>query len=195
MFNIALEFVALIYKKVISVTKISHWFSVDKIMLNKNSMLKKMTISLMFVGVAASAMAVTAASNNEPVSVQLKAFKRVVDSKGNAQFKAADSIKPQDVIEYRATYTNNTTGNIKSLKATLPIPADTQYLGASLPSGALGSTDGVNFATMPLKKKVDGKLVNIPLKEYRALQWQIAELPAKKAVTVSAQAKVNTSND
>lgn len=195
MFNIALEFVALIYKKVISVTKISHWFSVDKIMLNKNSMLKKMTISLMFVGVAASAMAVTAASNNEPVSVQLKAFKKVVDSKGNAQFKAADSIKPQDVIEYRATYTNNTTGNIKSLKATLPIPADTQYLGASLPSGALASTDGVNFSAMPLKKKVDGKLVNIPLKEYRALQWQIAELPAKKAVTVSAQAKVNTSND
>ena len=195
MFNIALEFVALIYKKVISVTKISHWFSVDKIMLNKNSMLKKMTISLMFVGIAASAMAVTAASNNEPVSVQLKAFKKVVDSKGNAQFKAADSIKPQDVIEYRATYTNNTTGNIKSLKATLPIPADTQYLGASLPSGALASTDGVNFSTMPLKKKVDGKLVNIPLKEYRALQWQIAELPAKKSVTVSAQAKVNTSND
>ena len=195
MFNIALEFVALIYKKVISVTKISHWFSVDKIMLNKNSMLKKMTISLMFVGVAASAMVATAATNNEPVSVQLKAFKRVVDSKGNAQFKAADSIKPQDVIEYRATYTNNTTGNIKSLKATLPIPADTQYLGASLPSGALASTDGVNFSAMPLKKKVDGKLVNIPLKEYRALQWQIAELPAKKAVTVSAQAKVNTSND
>lgn len=195
MFNIALEFVALIYKKVISVTKISHWFSVDKIMLNKNSMLKKMTISLMFVGVAASAMVATAATNNEPVSVQLKAFKKVVDSKGNAQFKAADSIKPQDVIEYRATYTNNTTGNIKSLKATLPIPADTQYLGASLPSGALASTDGVNFSAMPLKKKVDGKLVNIPLKEYRALQWQIAELPAKKAVTVSAQAKVNTSND
>ena len=164
-------------------------------MLNKNSMLKKMTISLMFVGVAASSMVATAATNNEPVSVQLKAFKKVVDSKGNAQFKAADSIKPQDVIEYRATYTNNTTGNIKSLKATLPIPADTQYLGASLPSGALGSTDGVNFATMPLKKKVDGKLVNIPLKEYRALQWQIAELPAKKSVTVSAQAKVNTSND
>ncbi len=195
MFNIALEFVALIYKKVISVTKISHWFSVDKIMLNKNSMLKKMTISLMFVGVAASAMVATAATNNEPVSVQLKAFKKVVDSKGNAQFKAADSIKPQDVIEYRATYTNNTTGNIKSLKATLPIPADTQYLGASLPSGALASTDGVNFSAMPLKKKVDGKLVNIPLKEYRALQWQIAELPAKKSVTVSAQAKVNTSND
>jgi len=195
LFNIALEFVALIYKKVISVTKISHWFSVDKIMLNKNSMLKKMTISLMFVGVAASAMVATAATNNEPVSVQLKAFKKVVDSKGNAQFKAADSIKPQDVIEYRATYTNNTTGNIKSLKATLPIPADTQYLGASLPSGALASTDGVNFSAMPLKKKVDGKLVNIPLKEYRALQWQIAELPAKKSVTVSAQAKVNTSND
>jgi len=48
---------------------------------------------------------------------------------------------------------------------------------------------------MPLKKKVDGKLVNVPLKEYRALQWQIMELPAKKTVTVSAQTKVNASND
>lgn len=163
-------------------------------MLNKRTTLKKLMIGLMLVGGAAHGMAATTTSN-EPVSIQLKAFKKVVDSKGNAQFQAANSIKPQDVIEYRATYTNNTAHSIKSLKATLPIPADTQYLGNSLPSGALASTDGVNFAAMPLKKKVDGKLVNVPLKEYRALQWQIMELPAKKTVTVSAQAKVNASND
>ena len=171
-----------------------HWFAVDKIMLNKKTTLKKLMMGLMLAGGAAHGMA-AATTSNEPVSIQLKAFKKVVDSKGNAQFKAADSIKPQDVIEYRATYTNNTTHSIKSLKATLPIPADTQYLGNSLPSGALASTDGVNFAAMPLKKKVDGKLVNVPLKEYRALQWQIMELPAKKTVTVSAQTKVNASND
>jgi hypothetical protein len=163
-------------------------------MLNKKMMLKKLMISLVLAGGAAHVSAASTTAN-EPVSIQLKAFKKVVDNKGTAQFKAADSIKPQDIIEYRATYTNNTTHSIKSLKATLPIPADTQYLGSSLPSGALASTDGINFSAMPLKKKVDGKLVNVPLKEYRALQWQIAELPAKKAVTVSAQTKVNTSND
>lgn len=172
-----------------------HWLAVDKIMLKKISMLKNMTMVLMVTGIAVNAIAATPAANNEPVSIQLNAFKKTVDSKGNAQFKVADAIKPQDVIEYRASYTNNTSREIKSLKATLPIPADTQYLGSSLPSGALASTDGVNFAAMPLKKKVQGKWVDVPLKDYRALQWQIATLPAKKTVTVSAQTKVNTSND
>ena len=44
----------------------------------------------------------------------------------------------------------------------------------------------------PLKKTVNGKLVEVPLKDYRALQWLIAELPSKKSVTVTAQTKVNS---
>ena len=88
-----------------------------------------------------------------------------------------------------------TAGSISGLKATLPIPADTKYTGISSPAGALASTDGINFAATPLKKTVNGKVVEVPLKDYRALQWQVAALPSKKAVTVTAQTKVNAAND
>ena len=40
---------------------------------------------------------------------------------------------------------------------------------------AQASTDGVNFAPMPLKKKVGDQVVNVQLADYRALRWIIAE--------------------
>lgn len=163
-------------------------------MLKANTLLKGLTLCLM-MGFSATHVALAESKVKEPVSIQLKAFKKIVDSKGKVQFISSDMTKPKDIIEYRATYTNNTTGGIKGLKATLPIPADTQYTGTHSPAGALASTDGINFAAIPLKKTVNGKAIEIPLKDYRALQWQIAELPAKKSVTVVAQTKVNAAND
>jgi hypothetical protein len=44
---------------------------------------------------------------------------------------------------------------------------------------------------MPLKRKEGNQMVNVPLKDYRALRWIIAELPAGKSVTVSAQIRIN----
>ncbi|RYE20020.1 MAG: hypothetical protein EOP51_18740, partial [Sphingobacteriales bacterium] len=106
--------------------------------------------------------------------------------------KPVQQVKPNDIIEYRATYTNNTTKTINGLVATLPIPADTQFLAKSTPAQAQASTDGINFAAMPLKRKVGTKTVNVPLQEYRALRWTIAELPAGKSVIVTAQTRVNS---
>lgn len=163
-------------------------------MLRANVVLKGLTLGLM-IGLATTHVAVAESKMKEPVSIQLKAFKKTVDNKGKVQFVSSDVTKPKDIIEYRATYTNNTTGSIKGLKATLPIPADTQYTGTSTPAGTLASTDGINFTAAPLKKTVNGKTVEVPLKDYRALQWQIAELPANKSVTVAAQTKVNATTD
>ena len=81
---------------------------------------------------------------------------------------------------------------IKNLTATLPIPPATQFLAKSTPSATLASTDGVNFAAMPLKRKVGNQIVNVPLQDYRALRWTIAEVPAGKSVSVSAQTRVNS---
>lgn len=155
------------------------------------SIVKGLSLGLLVV-VSSSVMAETQKKVKDPVSIELKAFKKEIDKKGKIQYSPANVTKPKDVIEYRATYTNNTAGTIKGLKATLPIPANTHYVGVSLPAGALASTDGINFAPMPLKKVVNGQTVNVPLNDYRALQWQISEVPAKKSVTVTAQAKVNS---
>lgn len=138
----------------------------------------------------ATVLANTAAK--DPVSIELVAYKLSTNIKGEVEAQAATQAKPNDVIEYRATYTNNTDKTIKGLQATLPIPPDTQFLAKSSPAQAQASTDGVNFAAMPLKRKVGGQTVNVPLQEYRALRWTIAELPAGKSVVVTAQTRVSS---
>ncbi|CAB1220244.1 hypothetical protein [Acinetobacter bouvetii] len=130
--------------------------------------------------------------SKDPVSVELKTYLIGVNAKGKPTATPVSKVKPNDVIEYRATYTNNTTGKIKNLAATLPIPVETQFLGKSQPESAQASTDSINFAPMPLKRKEGNQMVNVPLKDYRALRWTIAELPAGKSVTVSAQTRINS---
>lgn len=128
----------------------------------------------------------------DPVSVELKTYLISVNPDGKPSAKLVTKVKPNDIIEYRATYTNNTLGKIKNLAATLPIPAETQFLAKSQPENAQASTDGTNFAPMPLKRKEGNQMVNVPLKDYRALRWTIAELPAGKSVIVSAQTRVSS---
>jgi len=141
---------------------------------------------------AVNAFAETKAAK-DPVSVELKTYLISGNADGKQPAaKLVTKVKPNDVIEYRATYTNNTSGKIKNLAATLPIPAETQFLAKSQPENAQASTDGTNFAPMPLKRKEGNQMVNVPLKDYRALRWTIAELPAGKSVTVSAQTRVSS---
>ncbi len=130
--------------------------------------------------------------SKDPVSVELKTYLVSASADGKPTAKLVTKVKPNDVIEYRATYTNNTAGKIKNLAATLPIPVETQFLAKSQPANAHASTDGMNFAPMPLKRKAGNQMVTVPLKDYRALRWTIAELPAGKSVTVSAQTRVNS---
>ena len=128
----------------------------------------------------------------DPVSIDLQAFQMVTNQKGEQTAKPAKQAKPNDVIEYRAQYTNNTQATVKNLVATLPIPVGTQFLAKSTPAQAQASVDGVKFEAMPLKRKVADKVINVPLGEYRALRWTIAEIPAGKSITVTAQTRVES---
>lgn len=143
----------------------------------------------LFLGVHLHAEAKIA---KDPVSVELTTYLVSTSTDGKATAKLVNKVKPNDVIEYRAVYTNNTAGTIKNLAATLPIPVETQFLAKSQPDNAQASTDGKSFAPMPLKRKEGNQMVNVPLKDYRALRWTIAELPAGKSVTVSAQTRINS---
>jgi uncharacterized repeat protein (TIGR01451 family) len=110
----------------------------------------------------------------------------------------AKDIKPGEIMEYRATYTNKSKAPVTNLVGTLPIPADTVYQGGSAHpaigvKASLG--DGI-YAPMPLKRKVklpngkDGEQ-DVPLAEYRSLQWSLGELAAGKSVVVSARVRVS----
>ena len=127
----------------------------------------------------------------EALSANLKVFK-IESSQKKKELKSTEQVQPSTALEYQVTYSNNTSNNLKNLKLNLPLPTYVSYVGTSLPANILASTDGINFAKAPLTKVVNGKKVNVPLNEYRALQWNISELKAKQSTTVSAQVRVNT---
>ena len=148
-------------------------------MVLSKQFMKTALMSSALILLAPSVLANTQAAK-EPVSVNLNTYLIAQ----NAEGKITEQVT--------AVYTNNTSGTIKNLVATLPIPAKTQFLVKSAPTKAQASTDGVNFAPMPLKKKVGDQVVNVPLADYRALRWTIAELPAGKSIVVSAQTRINS---
>jgi len=141
---------------------------------------------------AASSPAKPAAGS---VAVELTA-QRVTKAQGKEVLVAADEAKPGELIEYRALYRNDGTGEARGLMATLPIPHGTQYVaGSALPRRVEASLDGRAFAPVPLKRTVktpDGRTVvqEVPVAEYRTLRWPLGALPARDQRTVTARVRV-----
>jgi uncharacterized repeat protein (TIGR01451 family) len=142
-----------------------------------------------------SLLGASAAAAGE-VAVALSAARVVVGEHGAEHLVTTEAVRPGDVVEYRATYTNQGEATVRGLTATLPIPVDTNYLGlTATPAGVEASTDGVRFAPIPLMRKVTGKdgrerWEPVPASEYRALRWQIAELAAKASQSIAARVVV-----
>jgi uncharacterized repeat protein (TIGR01451 family) len=130
-----------------------------------------------------------------PVETRLEASKVERAADGRERLVPAQAVKPGDVIEYTASYRNTGSQAVHDLDATLPIPANTEFVaGSAKPAGAKASLDGRAFAAMPLKRRVmrGGKPVeeDVPLREYRYLRWHVAQLGAGKSVSFDARVKV-----
>jgi len=151
------------------------------------------SISFLFVAVfaaSANAAPATTAVKKEPVQIKLEQFKVIVEN-GKETLSPIQSVQPGEVIEYRATYKNVSTGAVKNLVATIPVPKGTEYQAktANPLATAEASIDNVTFGVMPL---IDSqKKQPIPTKQYRALRWKLQELAADKSIVVSARMKVN----
>jgi len=149
--------------------------------------------------VALSLLIGTSAAAAGDVAVVLAAARVVVGEHGSEQLVTTEAVRPGDVVEYRATYTNQGDDTVHGLTATLPIPVDTNYLGlTAAPSGVEASTDGVTFAPIPLMRKgkgADGKdrFEPVPAAEYRVLRWQIGDLAANASRSVAARVVVPAS--
>lgn len=147
------------------------------------------------VGLAAAQVASTAVAvdQKKSVTVALAQSKVVTDAKGKEQLVAADSVKPGDVLEYTATYTNHTGKTVTGLMANLPIPEGLEYLPKTAKPGATlvkaATRDGA-FAAEPLMRIVNGKSEPVPYNEYRSLRWTLGQLPANGSTAVTARAKV-----
>ena len=134
------------------------------------------------------------------VTVQLTASK-VVKSAGKETLEAADKMKPGETVEYKAVYKNTDNKAVRNLKADLPVPAGMQLVpNTAAPAAPLASTDGVNYAKIPLMRKVkgtDGQMHDeqVPYSEYRSLRWEFGELPAGASKTVSARMLLTSAQD
>lgn len=133
--------------------------------------------SLLFIS------SVQAADNT--LKMELTANKVVKSANGKVSYLPVRTASAGTVIQYKATYTNTVNQNINDLAVTLPIPANMTFTGEVYPTSAQASVDGKNYADMPLMRKVNGKVTNIPLSEYRSIRWNIKMLPARKSADVS----------
>jgi uncharacterized repeat protein (TIGR01451 family) len=132
---------------------------------------------------------------NGPVEMRLEARKVVRAADGQESFTTATQAKPGDVIEYVATYRNVSRQAVSNLAATLPIPANTEFVsGSAKPAAAKASVDSRAFGDMPLTRKVqrNGREVEepVPFREYRYLRWFPGELGGEKSMTFTARARV-----
>jgi hypothetical protein len=123
---------------------------------------------------------------------------RVVKARDGAdeQLLPATSVKPGDVLQYTAVYTNQSRQDVRRLVASLPIPVGTEIVEvAALPREVMASVDGKTFASMPLTRKVrrvDGSTADepVPLGEYRYLRWPEQQLGTAKTFSTGMRVKV-----
>ena len=153
--------------------------------------------------VAAQAQPVqsTGQKSEGPVTIKLSQWKVVTDDKKQESFADASSIKPGEIIEYRAVYTNVSKKSVKGLAAVLPIPEGLEYIPDSskpgTPAAEAATKDG-RYAAQPLVREVKGKdgkqhTERVPYYEYRSLRWSVGDLVAGKTFEVKARARVGTS--
>lgn len=138
-----------------------------------------------------SAATLTAAHAQDALSMELTANKVAINEDGKKVYTQIDNAPSGTVIQYKATYTNTINQAISDLLVTLPIPANMTFTGEVYPESAQATVDGKNFAEMPLMRKVNGKMVKVPLSDYRGVRWNIHLLPAKKSADVAVNAVVN----
>jgi hypothetical protein len=121
----------------------------------------------------------------------------VVQDNGTESFRPAIEVKPNDLLQYAASYVNTGTSPVKHLVASLPIPPGTQWIDASaVPRAVLASTDGKVFMPVPLTRRVkdaSGQVSEqpVPLSEYRALRWAEQVVAPGATYTVSARVRVS----
>ena len=139
----------------------------------------------------ASAFLLGTAHADDALKMELTANQVIKNADGKTVYSPVRTAPAGTVIQYKAIYTNTVNNDINDLMVTLPIPANMSFTGEANPASAQASTDGKNYADMPLMKKVEGKMVKVPYSEYRTLRWNIKLLPAKKSAAVALNTVVN----
>jgi len=156
--------------------------------------MKRMVAAALLFALAIPAAALAA----DPVTADLKVFRVTEDAQGKEVLTPVTEVAQGDIVEYQVIYTNHTEAAITQLSPLLPIPGELCFLPeTALPVVVLASTDGAQFAPVPLQELVvlpDGTKQErpIPVQRYRMLKWQIGTLDAGSSIQVSARMQVGS---
>jgi uncharacterized repeat protein (TIGR01451 family) len=163
-------------------------------------MSKTLKSALVLAGAFALLMPLCAQQMEQPGVKMVMSQSKIVVANGVEQKQSADKVKPGDVIEYVVECKNPGTKAVKDFKPVLPVPAALEYIPQSAsPVPVMASTDGKNFAPVPLKRKVqgaDGKMSEqlVPVSEYRSLQWDLGNIEGGASKSVKARMKVKAAS-
>ena len=112
----------------------------------------------------------------------------VTVEKGETVFKPVGEVKPGDLIEYRAVYTNVGKAAVSEVVVDLPIPEATEYQPRTArPAGVLAAVVGRNFAPEPLmdlKAVADAVLFMAGLASFPAEISEAAKLDGASETTI-----------
>lgn len=144
-------------------------------------------------------MPLPAAAAPAAPSLELAAFKVVPASPAHAErLVPATETRAGDRLEYVATYRNPTDAAVRHVLVTVPVPRNgVEYLlESAAPHADLASTDGKQFAALPLERvrtAADGRKVTTaaPAADYRFLRWDLGDVPAGATRTVRARVQVS----
>lgn len=137
----------------------------------------------------------TTAATEGAVRVKLTQVRVETQADGKEKLVDVQSVKPGDVVEYRAVYTNTSKEAVRDLVASLPMPDGLEYVAKSargsdgLPVPQVSTRDG-KTGTEPLMVTEGGKKVAVPYAQYRVLRWRVGTMAPGGSVTVSARARV-----
>ncbi|MGO2301471.1 MULTISPECIES: hypothetical protein [unclassified Psychrobacter] len=139
----------------------------------------------------ASIFLLNTAQANNALKMTLTATKVMKDAEGQTSYIPIRTAPTGTIVQYKATYTNALDKDIRDMAVILPIPANMVFTGEAYPASALASIDSKNYGHIPLMRKINGKMIEIPLSEYRTLRWDIKLLPAKKSAAVAFNTMVD----
>ena len=143
-------------------------------------------------------MPLPAAAATVAPSLELAAFKVVPATPARPErLVAATETSAGDRLEYVATYRNPTAVAMHHVLVTVPVPRNgVEYvLDTAAPRADLASTDGKQFAALPLgrvRTAADGSRSTTPAPagDYRFLRWDLGDVPAGATRTVRARVQV-----
>lgn len=132
------------------------------------------------VVVALPLIGFTTAFAEAPVQGTMEAFVVHLEN-SKEKLKAAQDVEPNQIVEYRLTYTNKSKADISGLTVVGPVPEGTSYVSdtadADIAASLKVSIDGgETFESEPVTREVvkaNGEVIEkvIPSEEYTHLQW------------------------